>query len=333
MLSQPQATHAVADALLRSHAGLSRPHQPLGSFLFLGSTGVGKTELAKSLAAELFETKSLVRLDMSEYMEEHSVARLIGSPPGYVGHEEGGQLTEALRRDPYNIVLLDEIEKAHPKILNILLQLLDEGRLTDGRGVEVDFSNCVIVLTSNIGSGELANALDWESAKNRALLELKAFLRPEILNRLDEVVVFSPLGETALRRIVRLQLDQVGARILEERGVRAEFSEGAVELVLRKSREGLGGELGARPVKRLVQRSVVTEISKMLLRDELKSGGTVRVGEAEHELTYEVTEAMIVEGSDGSSSGCLTRAKNTVSGLNEDRALKKKRSNLKKHSQ
>lgn len=239
VVGQDEAVQAVAEAILRSRAGLGRQQQPTGSFLFLGPTGVGKTELAKALAEQLFDKENqLVRMDMSEYMEQHSVARLIGSPPGYVGHEEGGQLTEAVRRRPYSVVLFDEVEKAHPAVFNTLLQLLDDGRLTDGQGRTVDFTNTVIIMTSNLGAEHLlmglSGMMSMDIAKEKVLEQVRVHFRPELLNRLDEIVVFEPLKHDQLRKVARMQMKDVAVR-LAERGVALAVTDAALDLVLTES--------------------------------------------------------------------------------------------------
>ncbi|CAI5929116.1 unnamed protein product [Closterium sp. NIES-64] len=276
VVGQDEAVQAVAEAVLRSRAGLSRPGQPTGSFLFLGPTGVGKTELAKALAEQLFDDENqLVRIDMSEYMEQHSVARLIGAPPGYVGHEEGGQLTEAVRRRPYSVVLFDEVEKAHTSVWNTLLQVLDDGRLTDGRGRTVDFSNTVIIMTSNLGAQHLLAGLSGEvgmdEAKKEVLAEVRKHFRPELLNRLDEMVVFEPLSLPELRKIARLQMRQVAAR-LADRGIALGVSDGALDVVLKEAYDPV---YGARPLRRWLERKVVTQLSKMLVEGKIDDNCTV----------------------------------------------------------
>jgi len=266
----------VASSVLRARAGLSRPGQPTGAFMFLGPTGVGKTEVAKALAAELYDgERQMVRMDMSEYMEEHAVARLIGSPPGYVGHDEGGQLTEAVRRRPHCVVLLDEVEKAHPRVLNVLLQLLDDGRLTDGKGRTVDFSNAVVIMTSNVGAEHLVKQQGIALADARAAAEAAArrHFAPELLNRLSAVVVFNPLGCEQLEQICMKAMREIGAR-LAQRGVQATLTPAAARLVLAESYEP---RYGARPVERHLERAVVTEISRLLLTGALTEGALVEI--------------------------------------------------------
>merc|ERR1712003_224913 len=270
-----------ARAVLVSAAGLKSRSRPMGSFLFAGPTGVGKTEMAKSLAIELFDSDSkMIRIDMSEYMEKHAVSRLIGAPPGYVGHEEGGQLTEGLRRNPYVVVLLDELEKAHPEVLNVLLQVLDDGRITDSQGRTVDCTNCVVIMTSNLGSDHLMRACDahlggheLEAAKRQVLNTIRQSLRPELLNRLDDVVVFNPLSSAVLRRVVRLQLSDVLKR-LEELDVHMTITDAAVDHVLHEAHDP---QMGARPLKRYLEKHLVSRLSTLILRDALLPGSTVSV--------------------------------------------------------
>ncbi|KAK4492912.1 hypothetical protein RD792_000239 [Penstemon davidsonii] len=278
VVGQDQAVTAVAEAVLRSRAGLGRPQQPTGSFLFLGPTGVGKTELAKALAEQLFDDDSLmVRIDMSEYMEQHSVARLIGAPPGYVGHEEGGQLTEAVRRRPYSVILFDEVEKAHASVFNTLLQVLDDGRLTDGQGRTVDFTNTVIIMTSNLGAEYLLRGLmgkcTMESAREMVTQEVRKHFKPELLNRLDEIVVFDPLSHEQLRKVCRLQLKDVASR-LAERGIALGVTEAALDVILSESYDPA---YGARPIRRWLEKRVVTELSKMLVKEEIDENSTVYI--------------------------------------------------------
>ena len=283
VVGQDDAVDAVANAVLRARAGLGDPNQPQGSFLFLGPTGVGKTELAKALAAELFDDeRKMVRIDMSEYMESHSVSRLIGAPPGYVGYDEGGQLTEAVRRAPYTVVLLDEVEKAHPQVWNTFLQVLDEGRLTDGQGRTVDFRNTVIILTSNLGSEHLLNGVTGggelrEGAKEAVLETVRTHFRPEFLNRLSEIVVFQPLTRENLRRIIGQQLQHIGAR-LKDRRVTLELADDALARILNEAYEP---QFGARPLKRYLERQVTNALSRRILSGELAEGSTVRIVAAE----------------------------------------------------
>jgi ATP-dependent Clp protease ATP-binding subunit ClpB len=278
VIGQQQAIKSVAYAIRRSRTGLSNKNRPLGSFLFLGTTGVGKTELAKALAAYLFDDENLMtRIDMSEYQERQSVSRLIGAPPGYVGYEEGGQLTEAVRRKPYSVVLLDEIEKAHPDVFNTLLQLIDDGRLTDNKGRVVNFKNSIIIMTSNIGSSIIQENMQKISLDNRvAILEqteqlvfelLKQSVRPEFLNRIDEVLMFQPLSLQDIRSITELQLNELANLMKEEHAVDIQFSKHVLDWL---AEEGFHPEFGARPLKRVIQRRVLNRLSDALLLDEIK---------------------------------------------------------------
>jgi ATP-dependent Clp protease ATP-binding subunit ClpB len=276
VVGQDEAVLAVANAVRRARAGIQDPDRPLGSFIFLGPTGVGKTELARALAEFLFDSEqSMVRLDMSEYMEKHTVARLIGAPPGYVGYDEGGQLTEAVRRHPYSVILFDEIEKAHQDVFNVLLQILDDGRLTDGHGRTVDFKNTVVIMTSNIGSEWLGglSAGDEEEIKNRVLDALKLNFRPEFLNRVDEVIVFHSLTREQIKQIVEIQMRQLKKR-LAERHIDIELTENAKEFL---ANEGYDPVYGARPLKRTIQRRVLDPLAVKVLEGEFKEGDTVVV--------------------------------------------------------
>ena len=276
---------AVSDAIRRARSGLKDPRRPIGSFIFLGPTGVGKTELARALAEFLFDSEdSLLRVDMSEYMEKHTVSRLIGSPPGYVGYDEGGQLTEAVRRRPYSVVLFDEIEKAHPDVFNALLQVFDDGRLTDGHGRAVDFKNTVIILTSNVGTQHLrkSGALGFTAALGRddnaraqsqVEQELKQTFRPEFLNRIDDIIVFDPLSEEQIGRIVELQVADLRNR-LGELKLELELSPAAKEWL---AREGFDPSYGARPLRRTIQRHVENPLAKRILAGEFKDGDTVAI--------------------------------------------------------
>ena len=265
----------MSDAVRRSRAGISDPDRPTGSFLFLGPTGVGKTELAKTLAEFLFDDeRAIVRIDMSEYSEKHSVARLVGAPPGYVGYEEGGQLTEAVRRRPYSVVLLDEVEKAHPEVFDILLQVLDDGRLTDGQGRTVDFRNAILILTSNLGSTFLADPAIDEKAKKDAVMEVvRNSFKPEFLNRLDEVVMFDALSTAELTQIVDLQLASLAKR-LETRRITLDVSASAKEWL---AMTGWDPAYGARPLRRLVQQAIGDRLAKELLAGNVRDGDTVKV--------------------------------------------------------
>jgi ATP-dependent Clp protease ATP-binding subunit ClpB len=296
VVGQEEAIAAVSDAIRRSRAGLQDPKRPIGSFIFLGTTGVGKTELAKALAEYLFNDENLMtRIDMSEYQEKFSVTRLIGSPPGYVGYEEGGQLTEAVRRKPYSVVLFDEIEKAHPDVFNVLLQVLDDGRLTDNKGRMVNFTNTIIIMTSNLGSdiirekntilagNPLQKARIMEETKNEVLDLLKKTIRPEFLNRIDEIIMFTPLNETEIRKIVQLQLTVVKKQ-LAENGVDLQFTDDAVSLI---SEEGFDPQFGARPVKRVIQRYVLNPLSKEILARKINPGKPITIDAAGKELKIE----------------------------------------------
>ena len=274
VVDQEEGVRAVAEAVRRARAGLSDPRRPLGTFLFLGPTGVGKTELAKALAEALFgDERALLRIDMSEYMERHAVARLIGAPPGYVGYEEGGQLTEAVRRRPYQVILLDEIEKAHPEVMNLLLQLLDEGRLTDGHGRTVDFRHTLIIMTSNVGSEHFQTAASFEEAERNVREALRQRFRPEFLGRLDEIVVFRPLGPEAVREIAKRKLSALGER-LSEQGIRLEVSDEALDLLVR---EGYDYHYGARPMARAIRHHVESPLAKLIVDGQVQEGDTVRV--------------------------------------------------------
>ncbi len=277
VIGQDEAVRAVADAVLRARAGIKDPNRPIGSFIFLGPTGVGKTELARALAQALFDDdRNMTRLDMSEYMEKHTVARLIGAPPGYVGYEEGGQLTEAVRRKPYSVILLDEIEKAHPDVFNVLLQLLDDGRLTDGHGRTVSFRNAVVIMTSNLGSHEILahqeRGGDFEVMKASVLAVLRRHFRPEFLNRVDEIVVFHALNQAQVRRIAGLFLERLSDRVRSSAGLRLEWEDGALNYLAGR---GYDPAYGARPLKRLIQQEVETPLSRMMVRGELDPGDTV----------------------------------------------------------
>ncbi len=293
VIGQERAIKAVSEAIRRARAGLQPPNRPLGSFLFLGPTGVGKTELAKALAEYLFgDETAMIRLDMSEYMEKHAVSKLIGAPPGYVGYEEGGQLTEAVRRKPYSVILLDEIEKAHPDVFNILLQILDDGRLTDAKGRTVDFSNTVIIMTSNVGSEYLMNLSKEEFEKNydkikkQIMEELKKRFRPEFLNRIDEIIIFHPLAEEEIKRIVDLLIAKLNKR-LEERGIKIKLTE---EAKTELAKRGYVPEFGARPLRRTIQREIETPLSVKILEGSVKEGDTVVVDydKEKGEFTFKV---------------------------------------------
>ena len=279
VIGQKEAVEKVTESIIRSRAGISDPRRPIGSFLFLGPTGVGKTELAKSLADALFDDEhNIVRIDMSEYMEKYSVSRLIGAPPGYVGYEEGGQLTEAVRRKPYSVVLFDEIEKAHPDVFNILLQVLDDGRITDSQGRTVDFKNTIIILTSNLGSDSILEGITKEGeisveAKEKVNNLLKRSFRPEFLNRLDEIVFFKPLAENEITRILDLLIKDLENR-LSDKHIKLSLTDSAKEYLIRN---GYSNIYGARPLKRFVQRKLETLIAKGILTEKISPNSTVNV--------------------------------------------------------
>ena len=305
VVGQDEAVRLVADAVIRARSGIKDPRRPIGSFLFLGPTGVGKTELAKALAATLFDLEdNLIRIDMSEYMEKHTVSRLIGAPPGYVGYEEGGQLTEAVRRKPYCVILFDEVEKAHHDVFNVLLQLLDDGRLTDAQGRTVDFKNTVIILTSNLGSQFLMDGIDErgeisESARGAITRELRAHFRPEFLNRLDDVVLFKPLRLDEIEQIVDLLSADLRNR-LADRGLRLEISDGARTFI---AREGFDPVFGARPLKRFLQHEVESRIARSLIAGEAPEGSTVVVGLADGRLDVAIEMPAAAEHRDGERRG------------------------------
>ncbi len=284
VVGQDHALTVVADAIRRARAEISDPNRPIGTFIFLGPTGVGKTETVKALAEFLFDSEqAIVRLDMSEYMEKHSVSRLVGAPPGYVGYEEGGQLTEAVRRKPYQVVLFDEIEKAHPDVFNILLQVLDEGRLTDGQGRTVDFRNCVLIMTSNLGSQVIVDTKLNEAAKETAIREaLRAHFRPEFLNRIDETVIFHALSDVQIHSIVRIQLEEVAKR-LQERRIDLEFTENAINFLAKR---GYDPVFGARPLKRVIQNELLNPLSKRLIAGDLKAGQQLKIDANELHLEF-----------------------------------------------
>ena len=285
VVGQAEAVRAVSTAVRRARAGLQDPHRPLGSFMFLGPTGVGKTELTKALAAFLFDDESaMVRIDMSEYMEKHSVARLIGAPPGYVGYEEGGALTEAVRRRPYQVVLFDEIEKAHPDVFNVLLQVLDDGRLTDGQGRTVDFRNVLIVMTSNLGSDFLVNLGEGEDAKaveKEVMAVVRGHFRPEFLNRVDEIILFHRLRREDMGAIVDIQFRRLG-RLLEDRKITLSLDAKGRQWLADK---GYDPAYGARPLKRVIQKWVQDPLAQELLAGDIRDGSTVKIGAAHGSLT------------------------------------------------
>lgn len=279
VIGQDEAVQLVTDAVIRSRAGIKDPKRPIGSFIFLGPTGVGKTELAKALAQSLFDSEeNIVRIDMSEYMEKHSVSRLIGAPPGYIGHDDGGQLTEAVRRKPYSVLLFDEIEKAHSEVFNVLLQILDDGRLTDSRGRTVDFRNVVVIMTSNLGSQTLISEISDsgkipESAREDVLNEVKAFFKPEFFNRVDDIVLFAPLQKSELEKIIELQLANIQCR-LEERGILIELTPEAKNWLIDL---GYSPVYGARPLKRLLQKEIETLIAKAIVTGQISNGNAIKI--------------------------------------------------------
>jgi ATP-dependent Clp protease ATP-binding subunit ClpB len=295
VVGQDEAINAVANAIRRARAGLQDPNRPLGSFMFLGPTGVGKTELARALAEFLFdEEQAMIRIDMSEYQEKHTVSRMIGAPPGYVGYEEAGQLTEAVRRRPYSVVLFDEVEKAHPEVLNVLLQLLDDGRLTDGKGRTIDFKNTVVIMTSNLGSQYIAEAAQADSeatqlsegTRRAVMLALREHFRPEFLNRIDEIIFFHPLGRDHMRRIIDIQLAGLTKR-LAERKIQVVLTEAAKDELVR---EGYDPTYGARPLKRSIQRRVLDPLALRVLEGEFGEGDTIAVDRGRDGLTFEKRE-------------------------------------------
>jgi ATP-dependent Clp protease ATP-binding subunit ClpB len=290
VIGQDEAVHAVAAAIRRSRAGLADPNRPIGSFIFLGPTGVGKTELARTLAEFLFDDEqNMVRIDMSEYQERHTVARLIGAPPGYVGYDEGGQLTEAVRRRPYSVVLFDEIEKAHPEVFNVLLQVLDDGRLTDSQGRTVDFRNTVIIMTSNLGSQYILEVAGVNEEVDRRVREvLRQHFRPEFLNRIDEIVIFHALDREHLKSIIEIQLGRL-RQLLKERGMTLELTNKAKEFLVQ---EGYDPAFGARPLKRVIQHQVADPLAIQILEGRVHNGEHLLVDALGDRLTFTAMEAL-----------------------------------------
>jgi ATP-dependent Clp protease ATP-binding subunit ClpB len=294
VLGQDEAVESVSDAIRRARVGLQDTNRPIGTFIFLGSTGVGKTELARALAEFLFDDeKAMIRIDMSEYMERHSVSRLIGAPPGYVGYDEGGQLTEAVRRRPYSVILLDEIEKAHPEVFNILLQVIDEGRLTDNKGRTANFKNTIIIMTSNLGAPLIMEKSEtitdsnreriYNEIKENVLILLKRSVSPEFLNRIDEVIVFHPLSKKEIKGIVELQFEKIN-ETAEKLGVNMKLTESARDFLADK---GYEPAFGARPLKRVLQKLITNPLSKLLLEGKFTKGDTIQVGLDEEEIVFE----------------------------------------------
>ena len=292
MVGQDEGVTKVTEAIIRSKAGIKDPTKPIGSFLFLGPTGVGKTELAKSLAAALFDDENnMVRIDMSEYMEKYSVSRLIGAPPGYVGYEEGGQLTEAVRRKPYSVVLFDEIEKAHPDVFNVLLQVLDDGRITDSQGRTVDFKNTILIMTSNIGASYLLEGIDQngtinEDAEKMDMNDLRAHFRPEFLNRLDETILFKPLSKDNIGGIIKLIIADLNRR-LSDKELTVELSPEAESFIVESAYDPV---YGARPLKRYIQKYVETLSAKLILADQVEQGDIIFITTENGELTAKVKQ-------------------------------------------
>jgi ATP-dependent Clp protease ATP-binding subunit ClpB len=296
VVGQDEAIRAVANAIRRARAGLQDPNRPLGSFIFLGPTGVGKTELARALAAFLFDDEhALIRIDMSEYQEKHTVSRLLGAPPGYVGYEEAGQLTEAVRRRPYSVVLFDEVEKAHPEVLNVLLQLLDDGRLTDGKGRTIDFKNSVVIMTSNLGSAYLADLDEGgvdEGVRRQVMDALRAHFRPEFINRVDEIIVFHPLSREQMKTIIDIQVKGLLKR-LDERKIFVTLTDTAKEWLVR---EGYDPAYGARPLKRAIQRHILDPLAMRVLEAEFREGDLVQVDAGPAGLLFAKQQAGAVVG-------------------------------------
>jgi ATP-dependent Clp protease ATP-binding subunit ClpC len=297
VIGQDEAVKSIARAVRRARVGLKDPKRPIGSFIFLGPTGVGKTELSKALAEAMFgDENNMIRIDMSEYMEKHTVSRLIGSPPGYVGYDEGGQLTEKVRRNPYSVVLFDEIEKAHPEVFNILLQILEDGRLTDGKGKTINFKNTIIIMTSNVGASTIrrqkslgfafedknAKESGYEKMKDNIMKELKDSFRPEFLNRIDDIIVFHQLEEKDLVQIVKLMLRDVSTRLMDK-NIKISFNDDAQELL---AKEGFDITYGARPLRRAITKTVEDKLSEEMLKGNVKAGDKVEVAANGEELSF-----------------------------------------------
>ena len=293
VVGQNEAIEAISDAVRRSRSGLQDEKKPIGSFMFLGTTGVGKTELAKALSSFLFnDDNAMTRIDMSEYQEKHTVSRLLGAPPGYVGYEESGQLTEAVRRRPYSVILLDEIEKAHPDVFNILLQLLDDGRLTDNKGRTVNFNNTIIIMTSNIGSTHISNFnnnvdnFDKEKIHSLILSELKSSFRPEFLNRIDETIIFNALSKEVITKIVEFQINELNNNLIQKE-IKLDISPYAVEYL---STKGFDPQYGARPIKRLVQKEILNQLSKELLKGNIQKGDVILIDSFNDEIVLRTND-------------------------------------------
>ena len=297
VVGQKHAVQLVADAVKRSRAGIADPNRPIGSFLFLGPTGVGKTELSRALAEFMFDDPdALLRIDMSEYMEKHSVSKIIGSPPGYVGHEEGGSITERVRHRPYAVILLDEVEKAHPEVFNVLLQVLDSGHLTDAKGRKVNFKNTIIIMTSNIGAEHISRMSNfgfshshdeqtqYVQAKDKVMESLKNYFRPEFLNRLDEIIVFDILGPETIRKIVDIQVNEVAKR-LANKEIELTVDEEVLEFL---AKEGYDPKFGARPLKRVIQSKILTPVANMMVGEGMLQGGTVKVTMKNGVLAFDI---------------------------------------------
>ena len=290
VIGQDAAVEAVSNAILRARAGLKDVNKPIGSFIFLGPTGVGKTELAKTLARTMFDSEdAMIRIDMSEYMEKHAVSRLVGAPPGYVGYEQGGQLTEAVRRKPYSVLLFDEIEKAHEDVFNMFLQILDDGRLTDNKGKTVDFKNTIIIMTSNIGSQYLLENQGEEvtgEAKNLVMASLRNKFKPEFLNRVDDIIMFKPLSEEGIKKIIDIFLDEVRARLVDK-NIKLEVTEEAKSIL---AKEGYDPIYGARPLKRYIQNTLENNLARKIIKGDVYYGSTVVVDGQNNELTLYTRE-------------------------------------------